>query len=90
MNRDQIIDKILAERVRQQDIGYTHQHDDAHTPDEWYVVAESYVSSAREMLDAPENVSDALFRGAAITRWIQVAAVAIAAIESFERKYPNA
>jgi len=75
-----IIDEIMTERQRQMDL-YTSKHDDSHSPIDWIAILICHLGAAC----ADEARIDADRFRKQMTR---VAAVALAAIESFDRTHP--
>lgn len=74
-----VMHEVLEERGRQVDKGYTSDSDDDKQPFNWYEDIDSYNSWARLMLsmDSPDK---------ARKRFVQIAALAVAAVESIDRK----
>ena len=73
-----IYDDIQAERNRQ-DQKWGAVHDSDHTPSEWYEILDTY--SKKAAIDAQDRDF-----GDARRRYIQVAALAVAAVEALDRK----
>ncbi len=74
-----IIEEILVERTRQDEKWGGAEHDDNHNPEDWcnYIIA--YATWSKQMADY--NSFDKYRR-----RMIQVAALAVAACESLDRR----
>ncbi|MGI9450046.1 MAG: hypothetical protein ACR2QH_05325 [Geminicoccaceae bacterium] len=76
---DRIFDEIRRERERQDDRYGGPDHDDNHYPGDWCLILTKYLGrAAAETIDAAD---DTTFREA----MIKIAAVAVAATESFDR-----
>lgn len=77
-----VFDEIAKERIRQDQKWGGPQRDDTHAVHAWMRVIKNYASWAEQMIynRAPEK---------ARKRLIQVAALAMAAVESIDRKYPD-
>ena len=92
MSNRGVICAELMERREQQDVQYGgEQHDDAHVLNDWVVLVSRYATDAapnpvcKHDLDySPEDL--ARFRH----RMLDAAALAMAAIESLDRRFPNA
>lgn len=77
--RQRILYEVREERTRQQDeLGYAIDHDAGHSPAEWVALLARYVGRAGDAGD----VADA---PAYRRRLVQIAAVAVAAVESLDR-----
>ena len=77
---EMVIDQIYAERARQCNKGYDDAHDDCDmSVDEFAQVIDTYLKWAHQMhrMDSPDKYR---------RRMMQVATLAIAACESFDRK----
>ena len=76
---DQILDEIRRERDRQDETYGGPDHDDSHYPGDWCLILTKYLGrAAAETIDVEP---DAAFR----ENMIKIAAVAIAATQSFDR-----
>lgn len=80
---EKILEEIRKERVRQDEKWGGPEHDDAHDIEEWIEFIQSYASWAKTnyKMNSPDK-----FR----RRMVQVAALAVAAVESFDRKISDA
>lgn len=78
-----IYDEIQKERLRQDQKWGGPKHDDTHSIPEWVMFIKDYASWARQMTSMGSI-------GKARRRLIQVAALAVAAVESLDRRYPHA
>jgi hypothetical protein len=77
--RQRILSEVREERTRQQEeLGYALDHDAGHNPADWVALLARYVGRAGDGGD----VGDAL---AYRRRLVQVAAIAVAAVESLDR-----
>ena len=77
--KDSTICELNKERERQIDKGFDNEWDDSFkTPDDWCTDIDAYVTWAKQMarMRSPEKYR---------RRMVQVATIAIAAIESFDR-----
>lgn len=74
-----VISEVIAERTRQDDKFGGAQHDDEKNPEDWCSTIEHYVGWAEEMhrMGSPEKYR---------RRMRQIAAIAVAACQSFDRK----
>lgn len=79
---DTVLAQVAAERGRQDAKWGGPEHDDEHTTADFVLLIQDYASWARVMagMDSAEK---------ALRRLIQVAALAVAAVESIERKLPE-
>ncbi|MCK5609395.1 hypothetical protein KAR91_46410 [Candidatus Pacearchaeota archaeon] len=75
-----IVNEVISERNRQDKKWGGAEHDDKHAPSEFVQWIEDYAGWARMM-------SSMLSYDRARKRLIQIAALAIAAVESIDRKY---
>ena len=77
--RYDLLDEITQERLRQMNKGYTPELDDLKQPYNWHEDITAYSGWARLMFDlhSPDK---------ARRRYIQIAALAMAAIESLDRR----
>ena len=76
---DRILEEIRRERDRQDEKYGGPDHDDSHYPGDWCLILSKYLGrAAAETIDAEPN---AAFRDT----MIKIAAVAIAAAQSFDR-----
>lgn len=78
MGLDTIIAKVLNERIAQDQQWGGPDHDDTHTPTDWVAILSRHVGLSA--MDAGQ-IDPAIWR----RQMIRVAAVAIAALESFDR-----
>jgi hypothetical protein len=76
---DHVLVEVAGERVRQNE-KWGPAHDDAHTPNEWVQLIHDYASWARVM-NGMGNIAKER------ERLIQVAALAVAAVESMDRAF---
>lgn len=79
--------EVAAERDRQDSKWGGPDHDDEHEPEDWLIFIEQRAARAGEMIGCPEEEqpeirSDAEYR----RQLVQIAALAIAAVESLDRK----
>lgn len=81
MSKFNIILEILAERERQDSKFGGPQHDDSHKKTDWLQFIREYVNKAENELSADSDCHR--------TRLIQVAALALAAIECIDRAKPS-
>jgi len=80
--RNIVINHVLAERERQDRKWGGPQHDDKHHTVDYVEIIEDYAGWARMMSKMGSHDK-------ARNRLIQVAALAVAAVESIDRKYSN-
>ena len=73
------LDEIVAERERQDVKWGGPEHDDGHRLSEWNAIIDSYNRDGENALDEADPMA---WR----CRMLQVAALAVAALESFDRK----
>lgn len=73
---------VLNERLAQEDMGYTAEHDDAHTQEEWANLIRLYA----ERINAPGEHGSGLGYP---YRLIETASVALAALEAYGRLHPE-
>lgn len=78
---DRIIEDIRKERGHQDEKHGGTDHDDSHYPGDWCLILAKYLGRASAVTMDAE--SDAAFRES----MVKVAAVAVAAIESFDRSH---
>lgn len=76
----QIWDEISKERARQDAIWGGAEHDDKQSPKDWINYTDQYLTEAAISLQADHDES--VYR----RKMIQVAALAVAAVESYDRK----
>ncbi|MBF6588896.1 MAG: hypothetical protein IVW57_00010 [Ktedonobacterales bacterium] len=84
--RRMVLAEIAAERQRQPARGWTVEHDRGHDAEEWIAIIAGYLDRAAGVsASAPAAVG----RPAALLLWrrrlIQVAALCVAAVESYDR-----
>ena len=77
-----VLAEVQAERYRQEGKWGTEQ-DDRNNPLDWHEVLSDYIGWARRML-----CMGSIAKGR--RRLIQVAAIAVAAVEALDRRFPNA
>ena len=78
MPQEQILEEITQERQRQDEKWGGHTHDDRLHPFDWYEVIADYNAWARRMACMNSKAK-------ARRRYIQVAALAVAAVEALDR-----
>jgi hypothetical protein len=78
---DKIIEEIVGERKAQDAKWGGPEHDDHHGPDDWIGFINDKLTKAEEAAEVDETNPDAIFR----RRMLQVAALALASIESLDR-----
>lgn len=81
MNTESILNDVANERKRQHDKWDNVYNDDAYGPLDWHEMISDYNAWARRMASMGSTEK-------ARRRYIQVAALAVAAVESLDRKYP--
>lgn len=77
MSRAEIFEEISAERTRQDNIWGGPGHDDTHDISDWVLFIKEHARMADPLTPQPEESR---------RRLIEVAALAVAAIESLDRK----
>lgn len=73
---DKVLSAIANERERQVGIGYTAEHDDEHDANDFRDIIDGYVTGIGESADEDDQWDC----------FVQIAALAIAACESIDRK----
>jgi carbonic anhydrase len=77
MTQESILNEIVLERQRQ-DTQWGSEHDDTNTPQDWgYIIQDYAICAQRQAMS-----------GRIRHRFVQIAALAVAALESFDRKFP--
>ncbi len=82
----EILDEIIAERERQDVKWGGPEHDDNHRLGDWLQFIEDRADYQRFVLEHPERASDSPYLSDYRATLIKIAALAVAAIESFDRK----
>ena len=77
--------EIQAERERQREEWGGDYHDDQHGPMEWVAILTKHAGSAMPGKLAHRVASIQRFR----TQMVKVAAIAVAAVESIDRRFPK-
>lgn len=82
MSIENVLDDVRVERERQASKGFGPHTDDSWTPFDWHEMIADYNAWARRMmtLESPEK---------ARRRYIQIAALAVAAVEALDRRERN-
>lgn len=75
-----ILSEVENERLRQDQKWGGSAHDDTNTPLDWYEILSDYNGWARRMATM-QDINNAR------RRYVQIAAVAVAAVEALDREY---